>query len=250
MATVKTRTICDQSEVIAHFDQSAGGYREAHGDARRMLDYRLALIRPHCERRDASVLLEIGCGTAIHLVALADTFARVIGTDISSEMIRAARELVRMSPNRDRIELRVDSAEELSTVEDDSVDVVLCVGAIEHMLDRARVVRQVARVLTPAGVFIVLTPNGDYWWYTLLAPCLGVPTHHLSTDSFLTRREFTFLSRSVGLCHLDYSYWTFIPKGDMPSWTAAMLEILDRLGRLCRIGVWRGGLILSASKDA
>jgi 2-polyprenyl-3-methyl-5-hydroxy-6-metoxy-1,4-benzoquinol methylase len=68
----------------------------------------------------------------------------VIGTDISSGMIGAAWQHVQASPHRDRIELRVDPAEELPTVDDeDSVDVALCVEAIEHMLDQASVVRQV-----------------------------------------------------------------------------------------------------------
>jgi ubiquinone/menaquinone biosynthesis C-methylase UbiE len=249
VAVLRTRTIRDQNELITHFDQSAGGYQEAHGGAQRLLDYRLALIRQRCEGWERGVLLELGCGTAIHLTALAPAFSRVIGTDISAGMIRAAWQHVQASPHRDRIELRVDSAEELRTVDDDSVDVVLCVGAIEHMLDQARVVRQVARVLKHGGVFIVLTPNGNYCWYTLLAPYLGISTRHLSTDRFLTRRELTLLLKSAGLPPVDCSYWTFIPKGDIPRWTGSILEALDRLGRLRRIIAWRGGLILSAAKD-
>ena len=79
-------------------------------------------------------------------------------------MIRAAWQHVQASPHRDRIELRVDPAEELRTVDDDFV--ALCMKAIEHMLDQARVVRQVAGPLTHGGVFIVLTPNGNYWLHT------------------------------------------------------------------------------------
>jgi hypothetical protein len=86
-------------------------------------------------------------------------------------------------PHPHRIELRVDPAEELRTVDDDFV--ALYVAAIEHMLDQARVVRQVAGPLTHGGVH-ALTPNGNCWWYTL---ALYLGTGHLTTDSFLTRNN-------------------------------------------------------------
>ena len=54
------------------------------------------------------------------------------------------------SPHRHRIELRVDPAEELRTVDDDFV--ALYVEAIEHMLDQARVVRQLVGPLTPCSL--------------------------------------------------------------------------------------------------
>ncbi len=174
LTTLKTRVIRDRSELVTHFDQSAADYHEAHGDADRLLAYRLGLIRRNYEARKDGILLEIGCGTGIHLANLAGDFARVIGTDISPKMIRAAREKLHEWPSCERIELRVDPAEELSTVEDTSVDVALCVGALEHMLEKAKVLRQVERVLKQGGLFVCLTPNGDYWWYTVLAPCLGI----------------------------------------------------------------------------
>jgi 2-polyprenyl-6-hydroxyphenyl methylase/3-demethylubiquinone-9 3-methyltransferase len=248
VANLKTRTILNRSELVAHFDRHAAEYEEAHGDACRLLDYRLALIRQRCHGR-SGVLLEIGCGTAIHLAALAPSFSHLIGTDISPLMIDSARRKLQASLYQDRVELRVDPAEELGTVESSSVDVVLCVGALEHMLDRAQVVRQVARVLRDGGQFVLLTPNGGYCWYAFLAPVFGIATRHLSTDRFLKRREAITLLRSAGLQVGGLDYWTFIPKGDMPSWTSVVLEFLDGLGRLCRIAALRGGLILTGVKS-
>jgi len=161
---------------------------------------------------------------------------------------RDARRRVDASPYRDRIDLRVDPAEELCTIDDASVDVVLCVGALEHMLNRDQVVRQVSRVLKRGGVFILLTPNGRYCWYTLLAPFLGCSTRHLSTDRFLDRRDAIRLLQFAGLRLTGWDFWTFIPKGDMPRWTCIILEVLDRVGRICRLGACRGGLILTATR--
>jgi ubiquinone/menaquinone biosynthesis C-methylase UbiE len=127
VARLTTRTIRDESELVAFFNQLAVGYAEAHGDTDRLLQYRLELILRCCEGR-SGVLLEIGCGTALHLAKLAPAFSQSIGADISSEMVDAARRRVHSSPYRDRIELRVDPAEELRTINDASVDVCFVSG--------------------------------------------------------------------------------------------------------------------------
>jgi SAM-dependent methyltransferase len=248
VTSLKTRTIRNRTELVAHFNQDAADYAEAHGDAARLLRYRLGLILRYCEGQ-SGVLLEIGCGTATHLATLAPAFSRLIGTDVSAGMVDAARRKVQTSPYRDRIELRVDPAEELGTIDDRSVDVVLCVGALEHMLDQSQVIRQVSRVLKSGGMFVLLTPNGGYLWYTFLASLLGSSTRHLSTDRFLSCREAIALLRSADLRLIGCDHWTFIPKGDMPGWTGVILEAVDRLGRLFRLGACRGGLIFAAVRD-
>jgi len=190
---------------------------------------------------------DVGCGTAVHLAKLASAFSQLIGADISSGMVNAAWRRVHTSPYRDRIELRVDPAEELRTIDDASVDVVLCVGALEHMLDRGQVVRQVSRVLKSGGVFVLLTPNGRYCWYTLLAPLLGWSTRHLSTDRFLDRREAISLLQFVGLRLIGWDFWTFIPKGDIPRYRRNT-GIPGSCGPHLPAGCMSRGLILTATR--
>jgi hypothetical protein len=84
VAILKTRTIRNRSELIAHFNQAAAAYAEAHRDGARLLEYRLQLILRCCKGR-SGVLLEIGCGTALHLAMLAPASSRLIGTDMSRE---------------------------------------------------------------------------------------------------------------------------------------------------------------------
>ncbi|NOT57103.1 MAG: class I SAM-dependent methyltransferase [Deltaproteobacteria bacterium] len=248
MKRLHTRPIQSQSDLVAHFDAAAQTYQEAHGPAARLLAYRLALVRRCYHVSSEAVLLEIGCGTGIHLIALADEFARAIGTDISEAMIQAATAVARQSPVKERIDLRVDAADELWTIADASIDVVLCVGAFEHMLHKARVLRQVYRVLKPDGVFVCLTPNGDYWWYTSVAPRLRLAVKHLSTDHFVTLKEMSDFLRDAEFTVRRHEYWRFIPKGDMPSWVGWMLEVADRLGQYGGLSWLRGGLVVVATK--
>jgi len=193
-------------------------------------------------------VLEIGCGTGIHLIALAGEFARAIGTDISGAMIQAATAAAQKSTVKERIDLRVDAADELRTITDASIDMVLCVGAFEHMLNKAQVLRQAYRVLKPTGVFVCMPPNGDYWWYTGLAPRLRLAVKHLSSDCFVTLKEMGDFLRAAEFTLQRFEYWRFIPKGDMPSWVGCMLEVADRLGKYCGISWLRGGLVVAATK--
>jgi SAM-dependent methyltransferase len=246
MVRLNTRVVRTPEDVVRHFDELAPHYRDTHGPAERLLCYRLGVIRRFLTGAQHGTLLEIGCGTAVHLLALATTFTRAIGTDLAPGMVAVACRRAESLPCRDRISIRLDPAEHLTTVEDRSIDVVLCVGALEHMLDRAEVCRQVYRVLRPGGRFICLTPNGGYLWYRHLAPILGLDTRHLSTDRFLTTGELKGLLSDAGLEVADLCHWRFVPRGDLPTGWAVALRALDWCGVRTRIGYLRGGTAVAA----
>jgi len=245
---LETRPVAGRADVAAHFDGLAPTYRDVHGDAAEGLARRLGLIRALLAGRHRGTLLEIGCGTGIHLVPLAADFERAVGTDLSPAMVGAAREAAARVPWGGRVEVRVDPAEELATVADGSADAVLCVGALEHMLDRPRVLAQVRRVLVPGGAFVCLTPNGGWWWYRYLAPRLRLATRHLSTDRFLTAAELARLAAGAGLAVGAVETWPFVPRGDMPRLWAALFSALDPLAARLGVAGLRGGLALAADR--
>jgi 2-polyprenyl-6-hydroxyphenyl methylase/3-demethylubiquinone-9 3-methyltransferase len=240
VARLTTRLVTSRADVVAFFDALAPDYAEAHGSADRLLAYRLGVIRQLLTGVSRGTLLEIGCGTAVHANALAGEFTTVIGTDISPAMIDAARRLTA------KVSVRVDPAEELATVADRTVDVVLCVGALEHMPDQRRVLAQVRRVLRPGGRLVCLTPNGGYCWYRHLAPLLRRDVRHLSTDEFLTGARLDALLTAAGLQTVERRLWTFVPRGDVPAGVGPVLTALDRLGRRTGAGYLRGGIAIAA----
>ena len=235
-------------DIRKFFDAIAPNYADAHGEASRALRDRLALIESLLAGTRRDTLVEIGCGTGLHLFPLAGFYQRVIGTDLSPAMIARAEAIRRNHPHAPRIQLRVDPAECLATVANDTADAVLCVGALEHMPDKATVLNQVYRILKPGGAFVCLTPNGDYVWYRRLAPRLGLSVRHLSTDRFLGEAELVALLSGSGLVLDRLQPWTFIPRGDMPAGWARVLQFADGLGRLTGRTGWRGGLAFRAIK--
>jgi ubiquinone/menaquinone biosynthesis C-methylase UbiE len=250
MARLRTRSVQDSDDIRAFFDAIAGGYRESHGSADLLLDCRLALMRRLLAPGPGGVLLEIGCGPGVHLFPLAAAFSRVIGADLSPEMIVAAERIRRTHPCAARIELHAERAERLTSIRDNAVDAVLCVGAFEHMPDKPAVLGEVRRVLKPGGRFVCLTVNGDYLWYRRIAPWLGYEVKHLSSDRFVNATEMRALLQGVELQVDEMGYWRFVARGDMPGWSARALEWLDRAGMVCKSPLLRGGLYVCAMKGS
>lgn len=243
---LQTRPARDHADVAAFFDACAPGYADQHGDPDRLLGYRLSLLRAAARLRPDDRVLEIGCGTALHLLALADEYGRGLGVDLAPAMVEAAQG--RRGRHAGKIDFTVDAAEHLSTVADGSIDVALAVGALEHMLDQAAVCRSAHRVLAPGGRFVCLTVNGGGLWYRRLAPALGRDTRQLATDHYLTRRELEALLRHAGFDAPQIGYWTFVQRGDMPAAAALLMTGLDRVGALLGAGSLRGGLRAVAVK--
>jgi ubiquinone/menaquinone biosynthesis C-methylase UbiE len=237
-------------DVIRHFDVLAPTYEESHGPAEQLLSYRVGVIERLLAGTPRGTLLEIGCGTAIHLLALADGFNHAIGTDASAAMVEAGRRQAQRTRPGASISIRVDPAERLTTIADTSVDAVVCVGVLEHIPDKESVVGQVRRVLTPSGRFVCLTPNGGYCWYRHAAVILNQDVRHLSTDRFLTTDELESLLSAAGLKTIARRFWTFVPSGDLPAGTEAILTFLDWCTRRTRWGYLRGGIAIAARPDA
>jgi len=246
---VVTAPSCNSTDIRSFFDECAAtGSPEQHGHPQRLLEYRLALARNLARPRPPDVVLDLGCGNGHHLLALRPEVARGIGVDVSPGMIELARTRLRSSPQKANLAFEVDDAEELEGIADQSIDLAICIGAFEHMLDKQAVLASVYRVLKFGGRFFCLAPRADYVWYRTIAP--GFATKHLSSDRMLTEDEFSVLLDQAGLGRIRCAPWTFIPKGDVPALVAFLLTVLDAIGRHARLNSLRGGLALCAWKEA
>lgn len=241
-----SQTVAGASDIEKFFDHAAGDYREQHGSQEKLLRYRLGLIRSLAHFSASDIVLELGTGPGNHLIPLAPLFASAAGTDISGRMIEIAKQRCEEAGLEDKLQFRTDDAQTLESVPSQSIDVAFCVGAFEHMPDKAAVLRSVARVLRPGGRFVCLTPNGDWLWYRWLAPLLGLHTTRLSTDRFVGAKEVHRSLADCGFHSVRTGYWTFVPRGDMPSICASAMSLLDRVGHVVAPRHLRGGLTIQA----
>jgi SAM-dependent methyltransferase len=111
------------------------------------------------------VALEIGCGLGRICLALSSRFERVIGYDISAEMLAQARELV---PD-ERVDLRLTDGTSLPDTPDGSVDLVVSFTVFQHIPSVPVIegyIHEAGRVLRPGGVFAFQWNNqrGERLW--------------------------------------------------------------------------------------
>jgi SAM-dependent methyltransferase len=107
--------------------------------------------------------LDFGCGLGRLTRALGRHFDRVVGVDISAEMIRQARRLHGEHP---RLEFMHNPRADLRALTSDQFDLVYSFITLQHVPDAARVMvylRDFLRVLKPGGLLFFQLPSvSDY----------------------------------------------------------------------------------------
>ena len=101
---------------------------------------------------DGDRVLNVGCGAGADSVYLARVHGiEVVGINISESQLGLAREHARDGGVAERTAFRLDDFHELSTVEDDSVDVYWGLEALSHSDDLPTALAQARRVLAEGG---------------------------------------------------------------------------------------------------
>ncbi len=104
-------------------------------------------------------VLEIGCGLGRLTRHLASQFGRVIGVDVSAEMVARAKHA---NPNLD---IRVCSGVDLWEFADESFDFVFSYIVLQHLPRQKLILKyleEIARVLKPGGCTIFQLPTSYY----------------------------------------------------------------------------------------
>lgn len=104
----------------------------------------------------SNTVLEIGCGTGTTALKLAPSVSRMIGTDVSNEMIAIARERA-TTQGCHNAEFSVATAK-CAPGADEAYDAVLAFNLLHLVTDRPTALAHVRRLLKPGGLFISKTP--------------------------------------------------------------------------------------------
>ena len=118
--------------------------------------YERTLDRTRGLLRSTDVVIELGCGTGTTALALAPCVSRIVGTDVSREMIAIAQEkaLAQAVPNA---AFAVAAASHAPGA-DGSCDAALAFNLLHLVADRPAMLKDVHRLLKPGGLFISKTP--------------------------------------------------------------------------------------------
>ena len=121
-----------------------------------MAGYTRTLESTRQRLRETDTVLELGCGTGTTALSLAPAVARIVGTDVSGEMIAIAREKAG-ALGCENSEFEVASADHAFRA-DGAFDAVLAFNVLHLIADRSAALQQAVRALKPGGLFISKTP--------------------------------------------------------------------------------------------
>ncbi len=108
------------------------------------------------EAKPGSNILDVACGQGYFSFAFAQSGAKVIGCDISKELISHAKDRLIKEKNPN-LEFHVTPSDKLDLIQDGTVDMITIVLAIQNIENIAGTFAECSRVLKPDGkIFVVL----------------------------------------------------------------------------------------------
>ena len=110
-------------------------------------------------------VLDVACGSGFGSYVLAEIAEEVVGLDLDPEAINFAKEHYR----KDNLHYETGSALDLPFC-DSEFDVVVSFETIEHFEQQEKFLEEVKRVLKPAGIFLVSTPDRETIPYFFVNP--------------------------------------------------------------------------------
>ena len=117
-------------------------------------------------------VLDLACGQGFFTRPLHDKGANVTGIDIGKELIAQAEGMQKSTTAKDKIHYFVTGADDLYMLKDKSMDVIVCVLALQNIENIAGTIKEVSRVLRTGGKFIFVlnhpafrNPQSSSWGY-------------------------------------------------------------------------------------
>jgi arsenite methyltransferase len=143
-----------------------------HGGDPEALKATMDFLRPVRERvlgnaalTGGETLLDVGAGDgliAFGALELVGEGGRVIFSDISQDLLDHSRSLARQTGVLDRCEFLRASADDLSALEDASLDVVTTRSVLIYVKDKPRAFEEFYRVLKPGGRLSIFEPINNF----------------------------------------------------------------------------------------
>ncbi len=108
------------------------------------------------DARPGDRILDVGCGRGIEMLKMSQAGAVVIGIEPSAFMLERAREMARNDGHNTSL---IRAIGESIPMLPQSVDKILCKGALDHFADPEKAIQQMTLVVKPGGRVVIAIAN-------------------------------------------------------------------------------------------
>jgi len=128
-------------------------------------DYWKNVIIPLLRLKRNSVILDVGCGLGFlgHYLVEFVPKGKIIGVDLSNNLIETAKKRAKERELSEAFDFRVENALELP-VESETIDVSICQTLLMHLDDPMKAIKEMQRVTKIGGRIVAIEP--DYASYS------------------------------------------------------------------------------------
>ncbi len=150
--------------------------------------------------RPNSLVLDVGSGTGRQSILLVENHMRVVGTDISEEMLRMAYSKVAKNGIEDKIDFIVCDAERLP-FRASSFDACTACGVLHHLPNKSEALRNISLVLREGGSFFSYDPHKSpaRFIFDFVMKIAKLWNEEASDDPLLTESEARQWMRNVDI---------------------------------------------------
>ena len=148
-----------------HYDSWGTSVYDGHPE--RWHEYNISMFRENyalgmIKREPRGAAVDLGCGIGHTLIMLKRMgFERVVGVDISKNMLAEAQRFLKVNKLLGETELHRSDVQDLKMIESMSVDVCTALGVIEYQDEDGPLLREVNRILKPGGAAVIQMRNYD-----------------------------------------------------------------------------------------
>lgn len=230
------RQIADRAEILWNWDGPSG---------RRRAERRSNLFVERAGLRPGRRALELGCGTGIFLERVARSGARIVGIDLSPDLLARAR--LRLA-GAACVHLVRGNAEQ-TPYPDGSFDAVYG-SSILHHLDLGAALKEAFRVLRPSGRVVFAEPN-------ILNPQVTVMFHLGLTKRYfgVSPDEMAFsrfhaarVMRLAGFSAVSVQPFDFLHPATPAGWIDRIARLGEAVERVPLLREIAGSLLICGSK--
>lgn len=161
---------------------------------------------------NSTIVLDVGCGSCVHAIRLANRGFLVRGVDFSESALTQAKANVQTYKLDDKITIQRSDILSLP-FQNEAVEYVLCWGVLMHVPDLEKAIGELTRVLKPGGILIIGENN----------------MHSLQALSFRFLRKLLRKSTRVNHTPPGIEHWTDTPVGPLLTRDTNMRWLTEKL---------------------